>query len=305
MAKPTIAGKLGFFYDDVAAGEKWIHNGTDWVPWSESAGEDWSFNGTFTPIPTGDPAKGTTADDFKALFFASKKPTITVRASNAVISSTFDGGSVALTSSGFGLYITGTTIAVPKIEGRPVEGKNPSVGFTDIKFFRSGTLYATNATPTANAWSLNVPESTAVTTTVEFSASATDINSRESDLAKGSFTFTLPFFGTTTTISAFTPQPLKALNSTFYQLDMVGETPTEKHTADFPTSFGSLVGIKFFNTVSGSWEWLKGNAAASLAEFTKTSASHVLNGGPSMPTTYDRYTHNGVMTGALKYQFNF
>ena len=34
MAKPTITGKLGFYYDG-GTGDKWIHTGEDWVPFME------------------------------------------------------------------------------------------------------------------------------------------------------------------------------------------------------------------------------------------------------------------------------
>ena len=37
MAKPTIAGKLGFFYDG-GVGDQWIHNGTDWEVWPAQSG---------------------------------------------------------------------------------------------------------------------------------------------------------------------------------------------------------------------------------------------------------------------------
>ena len=36
MAKPTIAGKLGFFYDG-GVGDQWIHNGADWEVWYNEA----------------------------------------------------------------------------------------------------------------------------------------------------------------------------------------------------------------------------------------------------------------------------
>ena len=35
MAKPTINGKLGFFFDG-GTGNRWIHDGDDWVPYTTS-----------------------------------------------------------------------------------------------------------------------------------------------------------------------------------------------------------------------------------------------------------------------------
>ena len=37
MAKPTIAGKLGFFFDG-GVGDQWIHNGVDWEVWPQEGG---------------------------------------------------------------------------------------------------------------------------------------------------------------------------------------------------------------------------------------------------------------------------
>jgi len=35
MAKPTLAGKLGFFYDG-GSGDRWVHNGDDWVEFHDN-----------------------------------------------------------------------------------------------------------------------------------------------------------------------------------------------------------------------------------------------------------------------------
>lgn len=109
-----------------------------------------------------------------------------------------------------------------------------------------------------------------------------------------------PFFGTTVVINTLTKQPLAVHNSTYWQLNMVGESDTEKQTADFPDAFSTITGVQFYNTVSSQWEWIGGSKAASLTYWNVTNIQRNING---TLVDYNRWTHNGTKVGARQLRF--
>jgi len=263
---------------------------------------DCAFDGNIQIPASGTHVTGTTCEDFKNLFFTSTPPTVSIRATNTPIANKFDvGNSILPSSSGFGYYVIGSNIAIAEIEGRPVLGQNPAGTLTNLEFFRAGVSYANNPNPTPNSWNNDSTESNNVSTTTGFSTTATDDQTRSAS-ASSSFIFTLPYFGTTSVINILTPQSLHSLTASYHQVNMVAETDTEKHTADFPDAFNSITGVQFFNTVSNQWEWIQGSKANSLTAFNTSAVTHVMD-VDGTTHNYTRWVNNGVKTGALNYRF--
>jgi len=274
------------------------------VPAGGSGGSgDCPFDGAITIPADGTPVSGTTCEDFKNLFFASVPPTVDIRATNSGVVNTFDSNSTSLpASSGFGWYVTGSTIAIPEIEGRGHLGANPSGTLTSLDFERVGSgVYSTTANPGVNTWENDTTDSGAVTTSQQFRVTLTDSEGRTATTAS-SFNFTLPYFGTINAINALDPRPLMSPSASYYQLDMVAESGSDKHTAHFPNSFGSLTGVQFYNTVSGAWEWMNGSQSGSLSLWDQTATTHVIDADSSV-VNYTQFKHNGVLTGAIQLRF--
>lgn len=270
----------------------------------EVNGADCPFDGNITIPADGTHVTGTTCEDFKDLFFASVDPTVAIRATNISIPNSFDGGTSSIApSSGFGWYVTGSVINVPEIEGNPSLGANPPGAFLTLDFIRVGSgIYSTTNLPIAG-WNNDTTEAGAVTTDQQFSVVITDTEGR-TGTASDWFRFTLPYFGTTVNITTLTPEQLASPSQSYYELHMVAEQGSNKHTADFPVLFGTCTGVEFFNTVSGAWEWMGGSPAGSLALFTQSAVTHVMDVDTST-VNYTRYTHNGVLTGAVDLRFHF
>jgi hypothetical protein len=110
-----------------------------------------------------------------------------------------------------------------------------------------------------------------------------------------------PYFGTSINITTLTKQNLVAHNSSFFQVDMVAETGSDKQKAEFPVAFSNIVGIRFFNTVSQTWDWINGSAANSLNTFTVTDIQKNINGNN---INYKLWTHNGVTIGSRQLRFH-
>jgi len=108
----------------------------------------------------------------------------------------------------------------------------------------------------------------------------------------------LPVYGTTSDITTMTKQSLAGNGSTI-DIDLVAEEGSDKQTVDFPDdaalSWGAITCIRFFNTISQTWDWIGGSEAASLATFTETSTTQTVQ---SISRDYARFTHNGVLTGS-------
>lgn len=276
------------------------------VPAGGSGGSsDCPFDGAITIPANGTPVSGVTCEDFKNLFFASVSPTVDIRATNTPVSNTFDSGSTSLPdSSGFTWYVEGSTITVPEIEGRGHLGANPAGTLTTLDFERVGSgVYSTTNNPAVNAWENDTSESTLVISDQQFRVTITDSESRTAN-ATGWFRFTLPYFGTINAINALDPRPLTSPSASYYQLDMVAESGSDKHTAHFADSFGSLSGVQFYNTVSGAWEWMNGSQSGSLSLWDQTAVTHTMDADGSV-VNYTQYKHNGVLTGAVQLRFFF
>lgn len=109
-----------------------------------------------------------------------------------------------------------------------------------------------------------------------------------------------PYFGSSSVITVATKQALALHNSTYFQVDMVAESGSDKQFARFSTSHSTITGIMFFNTVSQTWEWLSGSKANSLLAFTIADVIVDVNGSD---VDYKQYTHNGSLSGARQLRF--
>ena len=76
-----------------------------------------------------------------------------------------------------------------------------------------------------------------------------------------------------------------------YQAIMMAETDDNKQSFQLLAAT-PIVGIKQFNPLSQSWEWIGGTPAASLATFDT-----IIIEGATPDTTYISYTHNGSIKG--------
>lgn len=107
-----------------------------------------------------------------------------------------------------------------------------------------------------------------------------------------------PLFGTTVTIVTLTQQSLVSMiNANNIQISLVSESGGNKQKIDIPNTWlvsRPLVGIQQFNTASNSWEYPGGSAAASLAIWSTSSTSHIIQGNG---VGYTQYTHNGSDRG--------
>jgi len=274
------------------------------IPASGSGGSsDCPFNGAITIPADGTPVSGTTCEDFKDLFFASVPPTVDIRATNTPVKNTFDGNATSLPDSiGFGWYVTGSTIADAEVEGRPHLGANPAGSITNMDFEAVGSgVYSTTANPTVNAWNNDTTEFSNITSDQQMKITITDSEGRNASAADW-FRFTLPYFGTVNTIGVLDVLPLASPSASYYQLDMVAESGSDKHTAHFPDSFGSLTGVQFYNTVSGAWEWMNGSQSGSLSLWDQTADTHTIDADSSV-VNYTQFEHNGVLTGAVQLRF--
>jgi hypothetical protein len=110
-----------------------------------------------------------------------------------------------------------------------------------------------------------------------------------------------PYYGTTSAIGTLTKQSLASMSASYWQLNMVAESGSDKQTADFPDDFSAITGIQFYNTVSGSWEWIGGSKANSLTTFdTDDTITKTIHGNS---VGYIRYEHNGSLIGARQLRF--
>ena len=109
-----------------------------------------------------------------------------------------------------------------------------------------------------------------------------------------------PYFATTSAINTMTKQPLASMSSEYVLISFVAETDSAKQTIDFPGLWKTITGVKFYNTLTQSWEWISGNKAMSLNTFTTSATTHVVQGNE---VAYIRYTHNSSKTGARELRF--
>ena len=248
----------------------------------DGGGGSCTFDGVYQQ-PSGH-ISGNSCQDWVDLHFPSQPPTANITANPT-----------------FGWYEIGYSIVNPTIRGRGNLGSNPSGSLTLLECFRGGvgsTLIGSTINPNASTY-YNYIDSTTITTNQTYSVRVTDSESRTAS-ASSNYRFTYPYYATTDTISTYTKQPLTGLTNSYYQVDMVAETDTEKQVIDFSNSHNTVTGIQFYNTVSGAWEWLNGSKSASLSSFTTSGITHTVQGNS---VNYTRYTHNSVKTGARAMRF--
>ena len=102
-----------------------------------------------------------------------------------------------------------------------------------------------------------------------------------------------PTFATTVSIGTLTKQALQSM-TVYEEVSMVAETGGNKQTIDIPVAWSTITGLQQFNTFSGTWD------SINLSQFTVTSVSNIIQGNS---VAYNRYTHNGVTTGARQLRF--
>ena len=115
-----------------------------------------------------------------------------------------------------------------------------------------------------------------------------------------SITGVYPYFGTTSNILTMSKQPLASMSSNYVQLNMVAEDGSNKQSVEFPNVWSSIVGIQFYNTINGQWEWLNGNMVNSLNSFSVDTITKSING---VDVLYKKYVHNGSTIGARNLRF--
>tara|TARA_R110002074_G_scaffold95615_1_gene208042 strand:- start:281 stop:1468 length:1188 start_codon:yes stop_codon:yes gene_type:complete len=102
-----------------------------------------------------------------------------------------------------------------------------------------------------------------------------------------------PTFATTVSIGTLTKQALQSM-TVYEEVSMVAETGGNKQTIDIPVAWSTITGLQQFNTFSGEWD------SINLSQFTISSVSNIIQGNS---VAYNRYTHNGVTTGARQLRF--
>lgn len=105
-----------------------------------------------------------------------------------------------------------------------------------------------------------------------------------------------PIYATTNSIDTLTKQPLAIQPSTGYELSLVAESNTNKHTFAIPAS-KTLSTIEFFDTVAKEYEPLD------KSKFVQTKDSTLTSGGKTID--YTKYTRNDGTNGALKIRIKF
>ena len=203
----------------------------------------------------------------------------------------------------------------PILQTVPHNGANPTSTSLTVRFYEGGDSSTgtqigtdvvgsdgTTATP-------STPATTGVTTDTTFSSYVIDDQSRVAEVTARHL-FSLPFYSNSVSIATMTKQsPLAGLNENYYECTCVAETDTagEKHRVQFSEEAGmahaAITGIEFYNTVSGNWEWLNGNKAASLTAFTVITgtATHTIQ---TISRDYVEYIHNGIKAGERQYRFH-
>ena len=102
-----------------------------------------------------------------------------------------------------------------------------------------------------------------------------------------------PYFATTVDIATLTQQPLSAMDASYVEFNVVGESGGNKQRFEFPDAWSTITGVQSYDTYLG-WYWLSGSKANSLSTFTKTTTVRTINGHS---VNYNLYTHNGSTIG--------
>jgi hypothetical protein len=116
-----------------------------------------------------------------------------------------------------------------------------------------------------------------------------------------SITGVYPWFATSIGINTLTKQPLALMTSTFVQVTVVAEpNATDKQKVEFPDIWPNITGVRFFNTITNTWDWLGGSAANSLTFWDLSSTTQIVQGNV---IDYVRFTHNGPQVGSRQLRF--
>jgi hypothetical protein len=130
-------------------------------------------------------------------------------------------------------------------------------------------------------WFFDYVSSSSIQTTIETTTSENSI--------------IYPYYATTFNITAMTKQTVPTAGFTYVETEMVQEINPNKQAADFPTSWGSIQGVQFYNIFSQQWEWISGNQSNSLLTFSQSSTTRSING---TTVDYTRFIHNGSLSGS-------
>lgn len=179
--------------------------------------------------------------------------------------------------------------------GAQIAGETPSTALTDSKSITDYTVLSG-----ANTWGC----------TVAYDAGEQPKSSKGNDynspLPAGtvnksiSITGVYPYYATTANITTMTKQPLKAMDTEYTEIALVTETDSDKQKVAFPDAWSTITGIKFYNTLNNTWEWIGGDKTASLELFTITNTQYTVQGSS---INYKLYTFNGAKTGARSLRF--
>jgi hypothetical protein len=248
--------------------------------------EDWSWSCTFdwvyqTPVWH---VTWTTCQDWIDLHFPSQPPSVNIR------------GTVA-----FWLYEVWRVIATPLIEWRWALWSNPSWMLTQLELFKWVTSIFTQANPTPWTWYWinDVNINIILWLTQTYSAIINDDQWRTANIS-WSYSWTYPYYGTSSSITVMTKQTLRDIWSTYFSVNMVAETGGDKYKADFETSNITITWIQFYNTVSNNWEWMWGSKTNSLTLWTTSATTHTVQGNV---INYTKYTHNWADWWVLQTRF--
>ncbi len=223
----------------------------------------------------------TNQEILEAILVASHNPTVFIRWTVA-----------------FWLYEVWQILTTPSIEWRWVLWSWPTGILTSLTI---SPIWFTQPNPVSWTWYWNNDVNVVIVlwTTRTYTASLQDDQWRSAN-ASWSYVGTFPYYWTSANITTLTKQSLSAIWSTYFQIDMVAETGWNKYKADFETANIGITWIQFYNTVSGTWEWMGWSKANSLALWTTSAVNHTVQGNV---VSYTRYTHNWVDGASLHTRF--
>jgi hypothetical protein len=151
-----------------------------------------------------------------------------------------------------------------------------------------------------------IPGAQSWTSAVAYDAGEQPLNSiggnYDSPLAAGTtsaitktITGVYPTFATTSTISTLTQQSLQSM-TTYEQVSMVTEAGSaDKQTIEIPDAWSTITGLQQFNTLSSTWDTILLSTFTGPTPITRTIQSNTVD--------YNRYIHNGPITGARQLRF--
>ncbi len=248
----------------------------------KDSGEDVSFNWQYE-TPSG-VVSWNSVQEWIDLHFQSIDPTISID-----------------WDDNFWLYEVWDDRVNPVIKARVTMGQNPVWTLTNIKYYRwttSWIMFAEKTTPSGGVWESETDTFT-VTSEQRYTVTCLDSEWRTAT-ANWTYTFTLPTYGTSVSLTTMTKQTLRAESQSYFPITMVAEDDTDKQKFDYPASWTVIWWIQFYNTVSSAWEWLGGSKANSMNDWTETAETHTVQGNT---VNYRRYTHSWAKIGSRQLRF--